>query len=82
MGELGDFVMTIESDSEEPVQPVTTKKPSKTKVGQEEDALLDPDFTFDVSGDPYYDLLDTRNAPDTLAPGDKPVRALEPFHFL
>ncbi|KAG1769255.1 DEAD-domain-containing protein [Suillus occidentalis] len=48
-----DFVMTIESDDESPPQRRSSKKQ------QVDDAAhLDPDFHFDVAGDPYIDLIE------------------------
>ncbi|KAJ8084045.1 nucleolar DEAD-box protein required for synthesis of 60S ribosomal subunit [Marasmius tenuissimus] len=63
---MADFVMTIDSDSED--TPITQKA--------NEDAQLNLDFTFDASGDPYTDLLDDRQTgTDVLAKGTK----LEPI---
>ncbi|KAF9270251.1 DEAD-domain-containing protein [Marasmius fiardii PR-910] len=63
---MADFIMTIDSDTEEAL--VTSKT--------NEDTHLDPDFTFDVTGDPYFDLEDDRSvSADTLAKGNK----LEPI---
>lgn len=45
---MADYVMTIDSDSEE--------HPSSTRFGAD-DFSLNPEFTFDVSGDPYVDLV-------------------------
>ena len=62
---MADFVMTIESDSED--TPITQKV--------HEDAQLNPDFTFDASGDPYIDLLEEhQTGADVLAKGTKLVR--------
>ncbi|THV04926.1 DEAD-domain-containing protein [Dendrothele bispora CBS 962.96] len=63
---MSDYVMTIDSDTEDVLNDV-----SSTKKSSNDDAL-NPDFTFDVSGDPYYDLLDIQDAPDILAQGEKP----------
>ncbi|KIP11968.1 hypothetical protein PHLGIDRAFT_27593 [Phlebiopsis gigantea 11061_1 CR5-6] len=61
-----DFVMTIDSDDEG--APVKATK-SKEVV---EDAQLDPDFVFDLSGDPYSDLLgETTNIQDYVKKGTK-----------
>ncbi|KAK1217629.1 nucleolar DEAD-box protein required for synthesis of 60S ribosomal subunit, partial [Marasmius sp. AFHP31] len=63
---MADYVMTIDSDSED--TPITQKA--------NEDTQLNPDFTFDASGDPYTDLLDDRQTgTDVLAKGTK----LEPI---
>lgn len=77
MGNLDDFIMTIDSDSEEQqvVPPTSSKKSgSKSKPGQEEDAALNPDFTFDLSIDPYADHLeDAYDLRDHVTKGTKPV---------
>ncbi|KAH9946632.1 DEAD-domain-containing protein [Amylocystis lapponica] len=69
-----DFVMTIDSDVEEdaPLQP--SVKSGKAKNLSGEDAQLDPEFVFDVSGDPYADLLgDTHiDVNDLVKKGSKP----------
>ena len=63
-----DFIMTIDSDDED-----TLHKPSKTK-DVVEDAQLDPNFVFDLSGDPYAELLgDTSGPQDSVKQGSKPV---------
>ncbi|KAF5374766.1 hypothetical protein D9758_000276 [Tetrapyrgos nigripes] len=62
---MAHYVMTIDSDTEEPSNDVPSKKTNN------EDAL-NPDFTFDVSGDLYFDLLDSQTNPDVLATGSKP----------
>lgn len=67
-----DFIMTIDSDDEE----TEVKKPSKTKEAAE-DAQLNPDFVFDLSGDPYADLLgDTTEPQDYVKKGSRPVSDL------
>ncbi|KAG1750011.1 DEAD-domain-containing protein [Suillus paluster] len=48
-----DFVMTIDSDDESPPQRRNSKKQQVDDA-----ALLDPDFQFDVAGDPYTDFLE------------------------
>ncbi|KAI0814942.1 P-loop containing nucleoside triphosphate hydrolase protein [Irpex lacteus] len=63
-----DFIMTIDSDDEE----AEVKKPAKTKEAAE-DAQLNPDFVFDLSGDPYADLLgDTTEPQDYVKKGSRP----------
>ncbi|KAK7694635.1 nucleolar DEAD-box protein required for synthesis of 60S ribosomal subunit [Cerrena zonata] len=64
MAAQDDFVMTLDSDTEDLPPPPPTKQ-AKGKGKQkavDDDAQLNPNFTFDVSGDPYSDLLD---GPDT-----------------
>ncbi|KAF5370217.1 hypothetical protein D9615_010060 [Tricholomella constricta] len=50
---MTDYVMTLDSDSEDYIFP----KPSKDSKPETEDASLNPEFTFDVSGDPYVDII-------------------------
>ncbi|OCH96178.1 DEAD-domain-containing protein [Obba rivulosa] len=66
------FVMTIDSDGEE--APLQSTKPSKPKKAVEtEDAQLNPEFTFDLSGDPYADLLGgPMDLQDLVKKGSKP----------
>jgi ATP-dependent RNA helicase DDX27 len=64
-----DFIMTIDSDDEEKMQKKTSKD---TEVV--DDAQLNPDFVFDLSGDPYSDLLGDASGPqDHVTKGSKPV---------
>jgi len=51
---VNDFIMTVNSDEEEE-HSVHGHKASKIQDG--EDAQLNPDFTFDMSGDMYDDIL-------------------------
>lgn len=68
-----DFVMTLDSEEESPSNAV---KPSKSSGSKEVDeALLDPAFTFDMSGDPYTDLIQGgTDITDLVKSGSKPVR--------
>ncbi|TFY71055.1 hypothetical protein EVG20_g1953 [Dentipellis fragilis] len=67
-----DYVMTIDSDDEVSEPVVKTGKSSKR--GEPEDAQLNPDLAFDLSGDPYTDLLfEAEAAPDVIQSGTKPV---------
>ena len=50
-----DFVMTIDSDTEGPT-PASSGKAGKSAAPLE-DAQLNPDFVFDLTGDPYNDIL-------------------------
>lgn len=68
-----EFIMTIDSEEEGPL-PETSSNSRKSKTSGTEDAQLDPEFTFDLSGDPYSDLLD--EGADVLNPvhsGSQPV---------
>jgi len=62
--------MTIGSDVED-VDPTTNVK----GLRQEDDARLDPEFVFDVSGDPYVDFsMKAITVEDLVMTGAKPVR--------
>ena len=69
---VDDFVMTIDSDDE---GAVSVAKPSAPKPSKAEDVQLDPEFTFDFSGDPYADLTGgMADVDDFVKKGSKPVR--------
>ncbi|KAJ3774939.1 DEAD-domain-containing protein [Lentinula raphanica] len=62
---MSTYLMTIDSDTED--IPLETYSQKATK-----DELLNPDFTFDLTGDPYSDLLEDRiNEPD-IVKGTRP----------
>ncbi|KII94365.1 hypothetical protein PLICRDRAFT_133018 [Plicaturopsis crispa FD-325 SS-3] len=66
-----DFIMTLDSDDDEVPPKKTTAKSGK--VQDAEDAHLNPDFSFDVSGDPYADILEAENGlHDLVKKGSKP----------
>jgi len=68
-----DFIMTLDSEDESPSGAIRHSKHSVSKGADE--ALLDPAFTFDVSGDPYVDLLHGEtDFADVVKSGSKPVR--------
>lgn len=73
----GDFVMTLDSEDEE--SPSDAFKRSKKSTAKEADEpQLDPEFTFDMSGDPYTDLLHGgANFVDVVISGSKPVRSFD-----
>jgi ATP-dependent RNA helicase DDX27 len=48
-----DYVMTIDSDSED-LLVMTRTQPAKLDA---EEVDLSPEFVFDVSGDPYIDIV-------------------------
>ena len=59
---IDDFLMTIDSDVEEEL----VSKPHKANRGKSqpvdtEEALLNPEFSFDLTGDTYADILDSQN---------------------
>ncbi|PBL01011.1 DEAD-domain-containing protein [Armillaria gallica] len=62
---MADYVMTIDSDAED--SPELAINPAK-------DEALNPDFTFDLSGDPYTDFLDDPavTAHDHVRKGTRP----------
>jgi ATP-dependent RNA helicase DDX27 len=73
---IDDFVMTLDSDvEEEEAIPRPVGKKGKSNAPDAEDALLNPEFSFDLSGDPYVDLLTgSSEAADLVKSGSKPVR--------
>jgi ATP-dependent RNA helicase DDX27 len=69
---VDDFIMTIDSDTEDPLPPVSTKK----HVDAEE-ASLNPAFTFDLATETYMDILDSQNElRDLIKTGSRPVSSL------
>lgn len=68
-----DFIMTLDSGDEEEVEVPAAKKSAK---GNEVDDSLNPDFTFDLSGDPYVDVVESG---DVVKTGSKPVRTFHSF---
>ncbi|KAF9481157.1 DEAD-domain-containing protein [Pholiota conissans] len=69
---MADYVMTIDSDAEDVSIPST----SKTSKKQEpvDDAKLDPEFVFDLAGDPYIDLTNQNSGvSDLVKTGSKPA---------
>lgn len=68
-----DFIMTLDSEEESPPDTIRPSKQSSAKEADE--ALLDPAFTFDMSGDPYIDLVHGgADFADLVKSGSKPVR--------
>lgn len=60
---MDDYVLTIDSDIEEDLPPTKSK----------DDADLNPEFIFDLSGDPYADILSNQTAlHDIVKGGTKP----------
>lgn len=69
--------MTIDSDDE--AAPVKTTKGKDVVV---DDSQLNPDFVFDLSGDPYSDILGaTTNLQDYVKKGSKAVSVFRPLPF-
>ena len=74
-----DFVMTLDSDTEDLPPPPPTKQAKGKQKAVDDDAQLNPNFTFDISGDPYGDLLDGPDAvEDLVKSGSKPVSSSLP----
>ncbi|KAJ7103512.1 DEAD-domain-containing protein [Mycena belliarum] len=60
---MDDYVLTIDSDVEDNLPPIKPK----------DDADLNPEFIFDLSGDPYADILGQQTAlHDVVKGGTKP----------
>lgn len=75
---IDEFVMTIDSDVEDPPPTKINKsaRASKSSPVDIEDTHLNPEFTFDLSGDVYIDLLGYQNdLRDVVKTGSKPVSA-------
>jgi ATP-dependent RNA helicase DDX27 len=65
---MSDYIMTIDSDTEDSL--------STSKNDPIDDAKLDPDFMFDLAGDPYSEILNkSLGIDDFVKTGSKPVRA-------
>ncbi|KIK83138.1 hypothetical protein PAXRUDRAFT_35494 [Paxillus rubicundulus Ve08.2h10] len=62
-----DFIRTIDSDDEKLSQK-STKKPSNDS----EEAHIDPDFQFDLSEDPFTDLLQFNQSQDVVKQISRP----------
>lgn len=71
---MSDYVMTIDSDAEDVPAETLPKKVTT-------DDTLNPDFTFDLSGDPYSDLLEVRRDGPDILKGTKPVRLVSSSAF-
>ena len=63
---MSDYIMTIDSDTDDS---------STSKNEPIDDAKLDPDFVFDLAGDPYSDFISKPlRIEDLVKTGSKPVR--------
>lgn len=72
-----DFVMTLDSEDEESPSDAV-KRSKKSSAKETDEPQLDPAFTFDMSGDPYVDLLHGgANFVDVVKSGSKPVRSFD-----
>lgn len=66
--------MTVESDEEGSLPEKSPSGKKSKKLLEAEEALLDPDFTFDATGDLYDDILDGRSSlQDLVKQGTRPV---------
>ena len=69
---MSDYLMTIDSDTEDAVVPQKSSKP------EAEGPQLDAGFTFDLTGDSYADMLSqAAEFQDVVKEGSKPVRTLD-----
>jgi hypothetical protein len=67
-----DFIMTIDSDTEDISS--SHSQPKKGKLEADEDAHLNSELTFDLSGDPSLDAGGYENdLQDIVKVGSKPV---------
>lgn len=67
------FIMTIDSDSDEPSHPLPKSRKGKSEILEVGEAL-NPEFSFDLSGDPYMDFIASKNGPqDFVKTGSRPV---------
>ncbi|PAV22425.1 DEAD-domain-containing [Pyrrhoderma noxium] len=75
-----DLIMTIDSDAEDveveapkDVKPKKSKTSSKTteELGTDEKDTLNPEFTFDLTGDVYEDVLNGKDSIGDLIKGSK-----------
>lgn len=71
---IDDFIMTIDSDEEAPIPLPKSFKTIKTQKPDIEDAQLNADLIFDLSGDPYADMIEGKNVYDFVKKGSRPVR--------
>ena len=75
---VDDFIQTLDSDDEAPVasssQPKkATKGAGKQAFVTEDDAAFNPEFTFDLGGDPYDEILSAHTRAEDLVKGSKSV---------
>ncbi|KDR82696.1 hypothetical protein GALMADRAFT_238187 [Galerina marginata CBS 339.88] len=66
---MSDYVMTIDSDTEDVSIPSSIKQ---SKHDPLDETKLDPDFVFDLAGDPYIDLTQFTELHDLVKTGSKP----------
>lgn len=68
--------MTLDSDAEDQLVVPPTKSKKQRQANAEEEAQLDPSFTFDLSAYPLEDQIDSSNVADYVKAGSKPVSPL------
>jgi ATP-dependent RNA helicase DDX27 len=67
-----DFIMTIDSDDDERLPPKGLRYAASQNLDPE-DAQLDAEFTFDLNGDPYTDIIGEFHSRDLVKTGSRPV---------
>jgi ATP-dependent RNA helicase DDX27 len=73
---VDDFIMTIDSDAEDPpsIKANKSAKATKSSAVDVEGAHLNPEFSFDLSNDAYTVILGYENdLRDLVKTGSKPV---------
>lgn len=63
-----DFIMTLDSDDEK-----RTQKHNGKSKNEDKEFRIDPDFRFDLSEDPYIELLQSSQLEDVVKKIAKPV---------
>lgn len=70
-----DYIMTLDSEEESPPDFIRPSKSKHSSAKEADEALLDPAFIFDMSGDPYTDLIQGgADFTDLVKSGSIPVR--------
>jgi hypothetical protein len=67
-----NFIMTIDSDDED-LSPSRVLPSAKPRSVDPPDPQLNAEFTFDLVGDPYADILSESNLHDLVKKGSRPV---------
>jgi len=70
-----DFIMTIDSDDDDRPPPKGLRYAASQNVDPE-DAQLNAEFTFDLNGDPYTDIIGEFHSRDIVKTGSGPVNTL------
>lgn len=69
---MEDFIMTIDSDEEQIPSPKVSRS-VKSQNLESGDEQLNADFTFDLAGDPYVNVVGESNLQDLVKKGSRPV---------